>query len=143
MTQPAADASGIPIYLTRHVMPEPHQTVIVAGGLACWTGSIWLSMSDDRRPISWAVKWWAPLIYATEGPKENSDVQSQLAALIRALTRDLRAGKIKLLRYGKPCRVLYRPTGGTMAGSDEEEREFREQQNKPVPVDLFGCCEPE
>jgi hypothetical protein len=62
---------------------------------------------------------------------------------IKSLTSDLRAGKIKLLRYGKPCRVLYRPMGGTMTGSDEEEREFREQQNKPVPVDLFGCCEPE
>jgi hypothetical protein len=44
---------------------------------------------------------------------------------ITALTSDLRAGKIKLLRYGKPCRVLYRPMGGVECPTDDAEREYR------------------
>lgn len=55
-------------------MPEPNTTVIVAGGLASWTGSVWLSKSHgqgDRRPIRWPVKWWASLVYDTEVPDET------------------------------------------------------------------------
>jgi hypothetical protein len=44
---------------------------------------------------------------------------------IKSLTRDLRAGKIKLLRYGKPCRVLYRPMGGVEVKCDDQEKVYR------------------
>ena len=45
-------------------MPEPHQLVIVAGGVAVWTGSVWLSKIDDNRVIEWPVEWWMPIINA-------------------------------------------------------------------------------
>ena len=46
------------------LMPEPHQMVIVSGGLAVWTGSVWLSKTGDSsgRVIQRQVKWWMPII---------------------------------------------------------------------------------
>lgn len=55
---------------TKDRMPEPHQIVIVSGGLACWTGSVWLSKTgdDNCRVIRWDVKWWIPLIHDEDIP---------------------------------------------------------------------------
>ena len=51
-------------YLTTDLMPKPHQMVIVSGGLAFWTGSVWISKTGDNsgRVIQWQVKWWMPII---------------------------------------------------------------------------------
>lgn len=45
--------------------PPIGETVIVAGGLAKWTGECWLSQTPDsmNRPIQWEVNWWLPLLY--------------------------------------------------------------------------------
>lgn len=49
--------------LSSERLPEPHVTVMVAGGIALWTGKQWLSLMEDRhRPITWEVKWWLPLL---------------------------------------------------------------------------------
>ena len=52
------------VKLTKHKMPEPHQLVIVKGGMACWTGSTWISKvgDDNGRVITWDVRWWMPVI---------------------------------------------------------------------------------
>lgn len=47
--------------LTKTQMPDPHILVIIAGGPAVWTGSVWLSKSpytNGSRIIEWPVKWW-------------------------------------------------------------------------------------
>ena len=51
-------------YWTIDLMPEPHRMVIVSGGLAVWTGSVWLSKTGDSsgRVIQRQVKWWMPII---------------------------------------------------------------------------------
>ncbi len=48
---------------TCDLKPLPHQLVVVAGGVAVWTGSIWLSKTgdDNDRVIQWPVKWWMPM----------------------------------------------------------------------------------
>ena len=58
----------IHVNLTKDSMPTRHQTVIVAGGLAVWTGSVWLSKTGDDSGtiITWPVKWWTPLIQMTD-----------------------------------------------------------------------------
>lgn len=47
---------------TKDAMPEPHQLVIVEGGCAVWTGSVWLSYAtaslDTDRNLLRAVSWW-------------------------------------------------------------------------------------
>ena len=48
---------------TQDKMPQPHVLVIVAGGCAVWTGSVWLSKTGDTvlgRVIEWPVTWWMP-----------------------------------------------------------------------------------
>ena len=61
----------LPVFLTDEEMPETHQTVIVAGGIACYNGSNWISQvaGSGARPIEWAVKWWAPLLTSIELPQ--------------------------------------------------------------------------
>jgi hypothetical protein len=51
-------------------VPEPNRLVIVAGGVALWTGSVWLSKTgdDNCRVITWPVKWWMPLAVGDERP---------------------------------------------------------------------------
>jgi hypothetical protein len=60
----------IGIHLTSEKMPEPHRLVLVSGGIATWTGSVWLSMTaqDAYRPIEWPVKWWGPVPVGLEAP---------------------------------------------------------------------------
>ena len=51
------------IVQTRDRMPEPHVLVIVSGGVAVWTGSVWLSKTgdDSGQVIRWEVTWWMSL----------------------------------------------------------------------------------
>ncbi len=44
-------------------IPDPHRIVIVPGGIAVWTGSVWLSKTgdDSNRVIEWPVRYWMPL----------------------------------------------------------------------------------
>ena len=55
----------IDAYLTSDRMPEPYQTVVVAGGSAYWTGSRWITTESYnepyRREILWPVLWWMPI----------------------------------------------------------------------------------
>lgn len=55
----------IEVHYTKDKMPECHQTVIVDGGIAVWTGKVWLSQMPDccGRVIGWEVEWWIPLIH--------------------------------------------------------------------------------
>jgi len=49
---------------TSDKMPDPMRTVIVAGGAALWTGSVWLSQTgpDCGRVLAWRPEWWMPLM---------------------------------------------------------------------------------
>lgn len=51
----------ITVYKTSEKMPERWKTVLVAGGVAVWTGTEWRSRTGvpDERPIAWQVQWWA------------------------------------------------------------------------------------
>lgn len=51
----------ITVYKPSEKMPERWKTVLVAGGVAVWTGTEWRSRTGvpDERPIAWQVQWWA------------------------------------------------------------------------------------
>ena len=57
---------------TSERMPEPNGVVIVEGGLATWTGSVWLSKTgnDSGRVIQWPVTYWTLLITPPLMPPE-------------------------------------------------------------------------
>ena len=59
------------IYFTRDRMPEINVLVYVAGGLAKWTGHVWLSMTAQSAycDITWPVKWWAYVLQGAEEPQ--------------------------------------------------------------------------
>lgn len=51
--------------------PLRHAPVLVEGGVAQWTGSRWESLTgtSDKRPITWDVCWWSPIIRAEQWNK--------------------------------------------------------------------------
>jgi hypothetical protein len=57
----------IPIVLCSQRMPEVNEIVIVAGGIAYWTGENWRTPLDHGNVIQWKVNWWAPLPTETGG----------------------------------------------------------------------------
>lgn len=62
----------VELYFTKDRMPEPHQLVIVDGGIAVWTGSVWLTKThNDNRVIEWRVGWWMPI------PSQNDLIENQ------------------------------------------------------------------
>ena len=70
--EPPPNTLGETVHRTRDRMPEPHQTVLVAGGLALWTGSVWLSMTgnDSYRVLEWPVQWWVRVPTGADEPYE-------------------------------------------------------------------------
>jgi len=56
------------VFLTKDFMPDPHRLVLVSGGVAVWTGSVWLSKTgdDSGRVIEWPVKWWCSLLHDSD-----------------------------------------------------------------------------
>lgn len=73
----------VSVHPTRERMPEPHRIVIVAGGLATWTGSVWLSKTaeDTGRVIEWHVSWWMPLLHDSDTNMDaNEQAYGDLAA---------------------------------------------------------------
>ncbi len=69
---------SIPIYHTAECMPPEWTVVLVEGGVAKWTGRLWLSMMDkDQRAIGWPITWWSPLLQESHFEKSIGGVGTQ------------------------------------------------------------------
>jgi len=81
----------ISIHRTKDMLPEPHFQVIVAGGIAVWTGSVWLSYSDDRRVIEWPVEWWAriPTAISADAILFNQRTEKEVEQMSQTATNAL------------------------------------------------------
>ena len=64
--------------------PPLFQTVLVAGGIAAWTGVNWLSRSGacEDRPITWDVEWWAAIPSNPHLERPKSSMPSTYGGLV-------------------------------------------------------------
>jgi hypothetical protein len=78
-------------HVTSQKMPEIGQYVIVAGGIATWDGTQWLSQTGGAsgRPITWPIRWWMQLTAVHNSEPWNPPDAENLAPYRDIATPDL------------------------------------------------------